>query len=372
MLSLDSSDLEDNYMFVRFWIIFNFFGLVVSAETLKKVASFEVTEGQVFEKTKVGGLSGLVFDPIENNWVAVSDDRGRINEPRFYRLDIQSQPFAVQFKGVSFVHPSKKVDSWSKSIMDLEGVAPLPWGNFLISSEGDLNQKPRVNPSLFDVKPNGTVIRQFDLPKDFLPEPTGHQSKGIQNNRGPEGLTASADQKTLWVAMEDATYQEMLKLEKEKKKSDERKIAIVQYEMQEAWIIKPTKNFWYQPTSQQKERTIEVRGISEILWRHDHVIWVMERALEVSVSGMNHSVQIYEVDLDQVDKNQLLTKKLIFNANTVGNKSGVDSKYEIPNFEGMAPGPMLKDGRQTVVLVSDNNFQKSVPTTFWLLVEDSK
>src|SRR2546423_1700606 len=41
----------------------------------------------IFEKTTFGGISAMVID--HNKLLLLSDDRGYVNEPRFYEMDIK-------------------------------------------------------------------------------------------------------------------------------------------------------------------------------------------------------------------------------------------------------------------------------------------
>ena len=55
-------------------------------------------------------------------------------------------------------------------------------------------------------------------------------------------------------------------------------------------------------------------------------------------------------------------KKLVLNLDDLG--------IPLDNVEGLTFGPRLRDGRQTVVLVSDNNFAASQFTQFLLFALD--
>lgn len=320
---------------------------------LEFVSRFELPAGFKYKKTQVGGLSGAVYNPDTETWILISDDRGRINEPRLYEFKFSSQPFRAEVVGVQFLK-KKNQKKWAKNVLDAEGITLLPWANYLISSEGDNNQKPRVMPTLFDAKADGTVVRDFALPDEMLPEPAGHQSKGIPNNMGPEGLTSSEDRKFIWAAMEGVLLQD--------RPATPDQIRIVQYEMPEAWVIKPTKQFFYPMENGGEGDLVSVRGVSEIFWAYDQVLWVMERGLEINLSGLNHAAQIFEVDL--ADEAKPLKKRVLLNLSQLQKK--------IPNFEAMVGGPALPDGRKTLILISDNNFQKNEPTQFWLFAYGEK
>jgi hypothetical protein len=55
-------------------------------------------------------------------------------------------------------------------------------------------------------------------------------------------------------------------------------------------------------------------------------------------------------------------KKLLLDFKTLG--------IPIDNLEGLTLGPRLPDGRQSIILVSDNNFREAQVTQFILLALD--
>ena len=328
---------------------------IASAKTvsLEYLTKAELSTDFKFKKTRVGGLSGLVYNPDKSLWTAVSDDRGRVQEPRFYDLDFQVTRHAknwkltVNPKDVFFIH-RKGEKHWKKNVLDLEGIALLPWGNYLLSSEGDNNQKPRVMPVLLDVKPDGTWARNFELPEEALPELSGVQKKGIQNNRGGEGLTASADGHFLWVAIESPLVQD--------KDRHPGQVRIYQYEMTEAWVIKQTQSFYYPLEKAASDVLLSERGVSEIFWLRERELLVMERGLEVAMNHFGYDVKLFQVTLGE--SGSLLKKELVLDLNQLGQRQ--------TNFEALARGPVLPDGRQTLLVMSDNNFQKSEKTEILL------
>lgn len=330
-----------------------------AAVVLQFLAKTSLPSDFKFKKTRVGGISGLVYEPERKIWIAVSDDRGRVQEPRFYEFDFKVSgkngdwKLEAVPKDVFFLHP-KDEKRWKKNVLDLEGVTLLPWGNYLISSEGDNNQKPRVMPTLLDVKPNGTWVRDFSLPEECLPESAGQQAKGIQNNRGPEGLTSSEDSRRIFVAIESPLLQD--------RATHANQIRIIQYEMPEAWIIKPTAHFFYPVEAAAPEAILSERGVSDLFWLKEGELLVMERALEVSTKSFGYDVKLFQTKLGEpgsvLKKEQVLDFKIVHE--------------RVSNFEALAWGPALSDGRKTLLVASDNNFQKGESTEFWLFAFEAE
>jgi hypothetical protein len=336
-------------------------GLFVEAKAdlqLQFLGQCELDAKFQFEGTQVGGLSGAVYDPALSKWFVVSDDRGKKGDPRIYEMSFAASGkdlkaahrFQCSVKAVHRIH--KKAESrWSSWILDMEGIAILPWGNFLVSTEGDLGQRPRQDSRLLDIKSDGTWVRDFEFPTDYRVEKTGIQKKGNSNNFGPEGLTATADGKKIWAAFEAPLVQDA-----KAKKNFSR---WVQFEMLEAWVIRSTAEFLYPLEGKNEGELFSVRGVSELFWLRDRHILVIERGLQVGLDGVKHSVQVYQVELPELNKAGVtpeLKKTLVLDLGRLGRP--------VPNIEGAAWGPEI-DGQKTVVLVSDNNFMSGVASEFW-------
>lgn len=340
---------------------FQFLCLPAKALELEFLSQASLAHKLKFKKTTLGGLSGLYFDSSRQILSAVSDDRGNINEPRIYQfqVSIQGKDLKVDPKDVIILsvnqsesaHQSTKSSSRMFSpVLDLEGISMTPWGDFLLINEGDMNRKPRVPPQVFAVKVDGTIGKSFEVPEAFLPELTGEQKKGVQNNLAFEGLAANPNGKDWLVATEGPLKQDGGKFHR-----------WIQYSMSEAWVLKPSKEFRY-PNVTTSEGMEFQKGISEIHFLDEHQVLVLERALQLGPQGMAFSIQIYLSDLRQADKNQMLPRKPVLDLATLKDKIG-----KLENFEGMTLGPRLSDGRRSLILVSDDNFMRDQRTQFLLI-----
>ncbi len=350
------------------------FGFILSFDSFGASLEF-LTEAQIphksiFKKTKIGGLSGLYYDSEKKNLYAISDDRGNINEPRFYTFDfdliknknhfeLKINPKEVTFLSVNQTekaHSSKKAKAklFSK-VLDLEAISRAPWGDFLMTNEGDMNQIPRVNPQLLDVKMDGTIVREFEIPAAFLPGKSGIQTKGVQNNLAFESLAANPNGKE-WIMATEASLV----------KAPKNSVKFIQYTMPEAWVLKPGKEWNYPIDGESIEKSKDrnnlipiMRGISEVTFLDEQHLWVLERGLQVSAKGMQFLAQIYETELGATVQ---LEKKLILDLNTLRDANG--KAIEAENYEGMTIGPPLPTGENTLIVVSDDNFMRNQVTKF--------
>ncbi len=335
---------------------------------LQYLNQFVLPHRMDFQKSKIGGLSGLFYDSSQQKLYAVSDDRGIINEPRIYELKLQigAKDFKVEPMKVIFLtvnesqlsHKSSQSPSklFSK-VLDLEGISMTPWGDFLLANEGDNNKKPRVNPQLISAQPSGTLMREFEIPKEFLPEPTGQQKTGVQNNLAFEGLAANPNGKEWMLATEAALVQDPKTF-----------VRFISYAMPEAWVLKPGKQYRYPMTEGKMDpgAVIEFqKGVSEIHYINDHELLVLERLLQVKKTSFQLQIQLYQTDLKQIDKDGLLKKTLVLDFARLEPQIG-----RMENFEGMTWGPVLPDGRRSLIVVSDDNFMRQQRTQFLLFAVD--
>lgn len=317
--------------------LISLFLLWAHAQTLQLINEQSFESEKKFQEIKFGGVSGLHYkDDIL--W-ALSDDRGgRAGPPRLYKLKLISSAdkknWSVEISEMHNLGDHKKF-----KVLDPESIHVFPENKVLISSEGDLNQKPRVMPmiSFWDEKKKWE--KELPLPMEVYPEKTGMQTKGIQNNGGFEAMAVQDDDKKIWIMPEFPLAQEK-----------ENKIPVFEYELQKNKSWKRTKKFNYVRETPQG-RTEILRGLSEALyWKPDHLL-ILERSLRLGTTSVN----IVEAELFDVNfsKGKVEKKKLL----TLDNKLAA-------NWEGLSWGPKLPDGNRLLIIVSDNNFAKDNPSRF--------
>ncbi|WP_413295242.1 esterase-like activity of phytase family protein [Bdellovibrio sp. HCB185ZH] len=338
--------------------------------SLKYVGETSIVTGAKFDETTIGGLSGITYaDGVLN---AVSDDKGRWGEPRFYQFDLKIDGKTVTLIPKSF-KPVKglKKEGSRKAFLDLEGLALMPDGDFLISSEGNNDLKPRSMPRVFRVAADGKWKYDLTVPDKYLPERTGQQSKGIQNNGAFEGLTATRDGKFVFTSLEAPLTQD-IDMENE---ANGAIIRILKFEDRGAQrgYFTPAAEFAYKVDAfrdNQIGREI-FRGVSEILALSESKIIVLERGARLHGKGWKTTVGLYVADISKAT-DTLAMVKLADHKYTLAEKVKlVDfetdltkerGKKDVQNFEALAFGPNLPDGRRTLLVMSDNNFSKNEVT----------
>jgi hypothetical protein len=207
---------------------------------------------------------------------------------------------------------------------------------------------------------------------------TASGDAGINNNLAFESLTFSTDGKTLYTATENGLVQDSPSATPTNG-SLSRILAFdattgqagVQYVYNVTPVVLPP-----QPAGQ-----FATNGLVEMLATGDRQFIAMERSFAIGAAspgiGPNglptgYTVRLYAVDArgatDVSALNTLagasytaVTKTLLLDLSDLKNDDG--SALALDNLEGMTLGPVV-DGKQTLVLVSDNNFGSTQFTQF--------
>lgn len=329
-----------------------------------------IATGTKFDKTVIGGLSGIVWN--NGTLISVSDDKGRSGEPRFYEFDLKIEKNAVSLtpKSVHFITGLPK-EGQRKAMLDSEGIARLADGDFLISSEANTDVKPRSMPRIFRTNSEGVWKSEVAIPEKYLPEVLGKQTKGVQNNMSFEGLTTFADGKIVFTSTEACLTQDIVRGED----ANGDIIRVLKFEDKGAQhgYYTPVAEFAYKMDvlSFNNQGREMLRGVSEILALSETKVLVMERGARLHGMGFTSAVTIYLADLSKatntlamdkvVDQKIVLAEKVKlvdFETDLVKERG---SKM-VDNFEGLSWGPTLPDGRRSLLVMVDNNFSKKETT----------
>lgn len=341
------------------------FSLKAQALSLEYFGETAIKTGIEFKKTTIGGLSGIVLSG-DTLW-ALSDDRGRFGEPRFYGLDLKitSKSVTLTPKSVQFISGLPKTGERA-AILDPEGLALLPSGELLVSSEGDNNSKPREMPRIFRINPKGAWQADLPVPPKFLPESIGQQKQGVQNNLSFEGLSSLPDGKHLFASVETSLFQDYVAGDEEKGDW----LRILKYEDKSEKGYQPVAEYAYRldPLKDGHGGKEVFRGASELLAVSDTKLIVMERGVRLLPKKIwANTVTLYLVDLSKGTDVSGVAKfegakftgvektKLVDFESDLSKKRG---DKRVQNFEALAWGPKLPDGRRSLLVLSDNNFSK--------------
>ena len=378
-------------LFISFWlIVLTSFGInnlpaMASDRTFLNVSLDFINEyklpKQKFEDTPIGGLSGLAYDRKDDIFYAISDDRSEFSPARFYALKLKfssqkEQPNLenVEVIGVDFLK-DKSGNTYAKGEVDPEGIALTGDRTVLIASEGVTSKGVPPFIDEFDLL-TGKWIRSLPIPQRYLKEaekkdskttkiePETQEPQGVRDNLGFEALTvvrdSIGDPYRVFAITDNALAQDAQIDEKQSSES-----RFLHYLVGDITPIIVAEHLY--PVEAMAPPITQI-GVNDIVAidRGGHFL-----TLERSNGAAGLSAKIWQIatgsatDTSSIKSFRVspnvrkISKKLVLDLATLGIK--------LDNLEGMAIGPRLADGSQSLILVSDNNFSDNQLTQFLLL-----
>ncbi|MEH1825270.1 MAG: esterase-like activity of phytase family protein [Nostoc sp.] len=338
------------------FIFTNFMSNSVEVSSIEFIGEATLPKGLIFQKTEIGGLSGITYNTKSNLYYAISDDRGQKAAARFYTLKIDLSKGVLQKGGITPVSVTTLLNENGQTFRpgetDTEGIALTNKETVFISSEGDVVKL--INPFIKEFSlSSGKEIVTLPIPSKFLPDK--NSQKGIRNNLAFESLTITPDKKHLFTATENALIQDGVAA----KPNIGSPSRILQYNLLNN---QPEKEFLYQTEPVAPFLNLIGKfasGLPDLLALDNQGHFL---SLERSFTGLGFAISLFQVSLEGADdihnidsllavdsKNiKPVQKKLLLDLRTID--------VLIDNIEGLTLGPKLPDGQQSLILISDNNF----------------
>ncbi len=329
----------------------------------------QVPFGATFDGTVIGGLSALSYDAGRQMYYVISDDRSEKNPARFYTVQLSLSDKGIDNVSFTGTHPLLDQDGQPFRPLTLnttppvlppdpEGIAFDPGRQRLYwCSEGERLTAERpvlLDPWVRAAGLDGAYLGQFTLPPSLA---MSAQRTGPRRNKALEGLALTPDGQSLFAAMEDPGYNDG-------PASDDGHGVLTRVTKFDVATQAPTAQYAY--PMEPPAPPADLNGVSDLVALSDTTFLVLERSDAVSPA-----VRIYRAEVGAATdvlampsmKHAALTplsKSLAVDLSATPGLSPLD------NVEGITLGPKLPDGRQSVVLVSDNNFSPSQVTQFLL------
>jgi hypothetical protein len=331
--------------------------------------------------TPVGGLSALAYDEESAGYYFLSDDRAMLGPTRIYQAAIDLSDGSLDEGDLSWVGMIPLLDAtgvpFAQGVLDPEGLV-YTGEAFYVSSEGDLRVEPPIAPAIMEFTPGGEFVAALPLPEKFIPQ--GDGSSGVRNNQGFESLTRSPDGRYLISAVENALVQDgpaatleeesparLLKIDLTGDLVATEQVFTAQSYTEQVYIVDAI------PAAPRPANGDADNGLAELIALDDSgTLLALERSY---AEGVGNTIRLYVVETQSaldVSSVEALTaaeiaspvaKELLVDFGELG--SALDIAPD--NLEGMALGPQLPDGRQVLLVVSDNNFNPSQTTQIWAL-----
>src|SRR5699024_5799950 len=251
-----------------------------------------------------------------------------------------------------------KTDKTKSMVFDSEGLAYLPQKDqFILSSEGAINRKK--DPFIVSLDSLGRVLNTYEIPSYF----NAAIKKGPRNNGVFEGLCRSVDGNGIWVSTELPLKQDGQPVKLYKTRSP------VRFTYFDTADRKPKKQFAYRlgPLRKLPFLPFGMNGASAILEYAPEQFLVLERAFSAGHGRHGIRAMLYQMDARKATNTLSINdlhnklgrevspakKRLVFDFNSI--RKQLTDKI-VDNLEGIAFGPTLANGHQSLVVIADNNF----------------
>jgi hypothetical protein len=326
-----------------------------------------------------GGLSAMEYTGVGNRFLLLPDrgaGDGAVSYPcRFHEAELTLSPdygtigfhlvathFMKSPSGKSLVgsltaHAEDlKTNSSNWTAFDPEGIRKLDGANFIISDE--------YGPRVVLVDQSGKVTRELNVPESFrLREPiNGKYTRGAFPNRGLEGVAVTPSGNTYVAVIQSPLVQDG--------KIDDDKCLGINCR----WLV---YNRSGEATRQVVYQLDNVKaGVSEVLAVDEHRFLVLERDSKGGVEAKHKRVYLADIrdctdvsgiDALPADKDPtnvvVASKKLVLDL--LDERFGLGGELAPEKPEGLAWGKPLADGRRTLWICCDNDFDSARKSEFY-------
>lgn len=322
---------------------------------LQAVGEFVVPNDTKYQETRIGGLSGIVYDARKETYFIVSDTKDR-DGSKVFLAKISFDESGIQAVDWTGMITLKDADKSPLPSLDAEGIALENKGRLFVSFEGTKQIPSGI--AAFGAK-SGNRLFELPLPPAFA----SGDKHGIQSNHGFESLcTAGPSRRWLFTMTESPLAQDAtVALD-----SYHGLLRLLRYDVKSRDIAPPLQRA-YAP-----EHDALYTSVPDVLALDEHRVLVLERQLLTPVIPRARRIRIYEVNFDQADATDVAAMKSLKNGPVVPLKKALlfdsdQAKFrDLDNIEALCLGPALGKDR-SVILVSDDNFSKTQQTQFLLL-----
>ncbi|MBL8279214.1 MAG: esterase-like activity of phytase family protein [Pelomonas sp.] len=368
------------------------------AQTLSYLGQQIVPTTAVFRGVPVGGLSSIDYVPGTGRYLAICDDRSDRGPARFYELALDLSKFrrsaAPGEAGVSWVNMTTLLDvdgqPFGRNMVDPESLRLDTRRNQIYwSNEGQRSSAGFQNPTVRRMTPDGKHIADFPVPAYY--NPVGSASgiaagdMGVYNNLAFESIAITPDGKTLWTMSENGLAQDSLPTAVGRGS----RARMLSFDLDTG---KAGAEYVYEvgpvPFPPTRAGDFATNGVPDMLALSSHEFIVIERAYATGAvtpgvaahtrQPTSNTIKLFLIDTrGATDVSGWTTIKgrevvpvkrtMLLDLSSLKNDDG--SVLALDNIEGITFGPVV-DGKRTLILVSDNNFNPAQFTQFVALTID--
>jgi hypothetical protein len=326
---------------------------VLGQPELNEISRLELPSDHSWLGTKVGGISGIDYLESWDTWAMISDDKGNNGPVRGYLADIQITNDRLTNVEVTTVLPMcwGTGELMKQEGFDGEGIRILPNPDYFGDptmvwvSEGNANRG--IPARVYEVCTGATRMDTWTASESFQP----NRRSGVKNNRAYESIAIVGDRVAV-VGTEEPLKQDGKTFVR---------LSTIDLNVPES---DPVSQLAYPLDPPPKTAPGGQNGLVELVALDGGRFLSMERSWNLAAQ---QSIRIFLVET--AGASDVLGVESLNNGGFVGveKKLIADLGDGVGNAEGMCLGPVLENGRQSLVLVSDNNFAAGMPTRLVLL-----
>ncbi|MEM1071814.1 MAG: esterase-like activity of phytase family protein [Planctomycetota bacterium] len=329
---------------------------------LRLIGEHHIEPRAEFLGTRIGGLSGIDYEPNWGFMIALSDDKGEHAPPRAYLAEIELAPDRIV--GLEWMNVLKM--HWGSGelidvALDPEGIRFVPHGEkfgeptLLFVSEGDARRG--VEPRIYEMCSGATRMDEWPAPRSHVP--TGRRSRvGVHDNRAFESVAVVGDRRAV------------VGTERPLRQDGGRYVRLSTYDLREP-LADAVSQVAYPLGAPGAALASPAVGLVDLLALEGGRLLAVERSLRLTGG---YSVELYIID--PAGATDVLDAPTLDDGGfTPARKTPVASLSDLAptvlNVEGVCFGPRLADGTATLLFVSDSNFAPGLPTVLTALaIED--
>ena len=332
---------------------------------------------------RFGGISGLEYCPRDNTYLALADrgpDDGAVPyHCRFHKVEISlpqnNRTAELKLKecvmlqdrlGRPFTGDAHffQADDAQAGRFDPEAIRIASNGNLYISDE--------YGPHIIEFSPQGKELRRFAIPKHFQIETPG-LGKSEENevnkegrccNRGMEGLTLSADGKSLVGLMQSPLLQDSARNEKGWPTGVNCRMVRVDLETGQTteylYVLDSPNNKLNEIVALEGEQYLVIERDGEVGDKAE-----FKKVMLVDLQNATPIQQVRRLPGFETPEGVRPIEKQVY-IDLLAPKFGLKGKSMPEKLEGLTFGEPLSNGRRTLMVASDNDFEADSNTMVYI------
>lgn len=308
-----------------------------------------------FQNETFGGISGIDYQ--DNELIMINDSP---SNTLFFSAEFNLSGFRL---GTLIFNSVRKLENdifFKENALDTESIR-FDGNGYLISTEGNINKG--LPPRIFKINTNTEFIENYPLPDYFLPD-----GKNYPRHNGVfEGLSTSLNSDGFWFANELPLVEDG----KEPKLYNTNSPIRISYYDRSQNALTRQYAMALDRITKIPLLPFSVNGLTELLQLENNKFLVLERSYSAGHKSQGNRVKLYVVDISEATDIKAIEqlkntsesvvyakKRLLFDFKTI--KSQL-SRGIVDNLEGLCFGPILPNGNRSLIIASDDNFNKLGP-----------